>query len=573
MPIYGIPAKVQPPTMPTGAWEVNTQCAQATNLAGFLDIERRRLWWKGQWVPLTFAGVDRTTATSLPMPIGGSAVNAQTASGWLYSAAGALTPGIGTSTPFTAHTWALTSLSDNTNKGLFGLSGAAGVNTDRITFGDNGGASPLCNAIAKTVGGLTFTSRHSVTVPLANVVYAVTMISRVDTFPDIYLNGVANNGTAAQDNGGVRPSVLDQAFFGALNTAGAQPLLGVGAYWGIWEGKLSANAIYSLWDPNTRWDLMWQKKTSYFDISPPANQDVPPSQYARPRYLSLNEFSPQAQGLVAWLPSVDGAFVQAQCPSSSTLLNTFGGDSTNIPNYVVPQVNPSGLNATVSPGDRKPSDFGMVPMSTKDMNPVGNTRSVYAFTPEIDVSGLSDATFVYWVYPLPQVFQEAGYWSWTTTSTEGMTDLRVALGTSPAQVLTFSNGDPHRRGRWQMITVARTLAGITIWRDLEIVERGSVAGGPLTSAAVDNVMLIGAVYEASASAKDGVNALWADFRVYNRAWTQVDVEYAFKPETRWDYYLQLGVKPWELPFGPPPVITGFAGTMVGDWGGSSVFAE
>lgn len=563
-----IPAKVQPPTMPTGAWEVNTQCEQATNLVGFLDIERRRFWWRGRWVPMNVLGTSRTTALSLP-GIGGTAILGDTNNGCIFTATGALTPGIGTTTPFTVHCWASSLHSDTVDKFLWGAVG--GANTDRMTIGDGGTPANLFKASAKTTGANTFSNRNSVVVPQANVVYALTMIDRVDTFPDIFVNGIQNNGTTSQDNGGTRPAIIDTFTFGASGITGANPLIGSLAYGGVWEAKLSDTFIYSLWDPRTRWDLMWQQKKLYFDISPPADQDVPPSQYARPKYITLNEFSPQARGLVAWLPSVDGTLVRAVVPGKSIVYSF--GDVSNQPSTVVQRSDWIGQDPRPLPPVSQPSDFGMVPRTFKDMSPApGNVRSVYLLDTLTDVSGLTDATFVYWIFPLAQPFTDAAYWTQFEGTNDGMTNQGITFSGTPTQSLTFTS-DPHRRGRWQMITVARTLAGITIWRDLEIVQSGLSAGDVLPTLSGETYMLIGGINDSSSSGANGVNALWADFRVYNRAWTQVDVEYAFKPETRWDYYLQLGVKPWELPLAPPPVITGFAGTMIGDWGGSSVFAE
>ncbi len=96
---------------------------------------------------------------------------------------------------------------------------------------------------------------------------------------------------------------------------------------------------------------------------------------------------------------------------------------------------------------------------------------------------------------------------------------------------------------------------MTIWRDQTVVFTGTSTGTALAAAGVPLLFQVGGVQTVGGDV-NGVNALWADFRIYNREWKQPDVDYAYNVKTRWDYYADVSIKPWELPLTPtPPVVT------------------
>ncbi len=392
------------------------------------------------------------------------------------------------------------------------------------------GASFNANGSFTTLAGL---------VPVPGVVYSM-IFTIANQNQNFYQNGVLITTTAGTGDPtcGVGPIYAIGEYLTTLNRTANMIFLD-GAVW----NRILPPTERELYDKSSPWDLYAPTKKYLFTQNVP-DLSVPKAQGPRPQqFMGLETRSPQANGLVLWLPAVNGRLLQAVVPGPSRPATGIGKVINDV-NRVVDVPELVGLDTRPEPDHQLPTDLGLVVRTSKDMANVSNVRAVYANVPWVDLSGLTDCTFVYWIYPLQRVFKEAGYWTWTQGTNIGMTDSSVAFA-SGGQALTFANGDPHVIGRWQMITVSRTLAGIKVWRDLELVESGTSAGVALATAFANPVMYVGGVSDLTASGADGVNALWADFRVYNRAWTQNDVNYAHAPYSRWDYYRQSHNKPYE----------------------------
>src|SRR6185295_17475254 len=136
----------------------------------------------------------------------------------------------------------------------------------------------------------------------------------------------------------------------------------------------------------------------------------------------------------------------------------------------------------------------------------------------VDLTGLATFTMVYWIFPFYSPVTEAGYW---TTNNLNTCCTNASVTVNNTQTLTFGS-DPHLPGHWQMITISRTLGAITLWRDQVQIATVQAAGTPVSAVDFAPAFSIGRTVNAT-----GVNAMWADFRIYNRKWTQTDVNYAY----------------------------------------------
>lgn len=360
--------------------------------------------------------------------------------------------------------------------------------------------------------------------------------------------GFENNFTQADTNATkVIPNV------GSGTTGGTSLTTAQFAEVAFWNRAFTPNEVRALWEPSTRWRRYYVPKT-YWQLGDTPVADTQPfaAQPPRPKYIGLNAFSPQAQGLRDWLVSVDGALVQAW--TSNKGMTNVSAVSSDQPSTVVQRQTDfnTGVLALDAPPSQ-PSDLGLVARSAKKADS-DTLRAIQYWQPHLNLATLTDLTMVYWIYPLPSPYSDASYWGTRPGAVDPVLMQNNLLTYTTTQSFTLPS-DPHIPGRWQMLTVARTLAGVNIWRDQTLVFTGASTGAAL-AALSDPWFQLGGVLSANGTA-NGVNALWADFRIYNREWKQPDVDYAYNVKTRWDYYADTSIKPWELPLTPTPPVTTF----------------
>jgi hypothetical protein len=84
----------------------------------------------------------------------------------------------------------------------------------------------------------------------------------------------------------------------------------------FYNRALSAEEVWALYDPATRWDLYWQPTKTYFDLGTITDTAIAPAIWTsknrptgqRPRFYAINRDSPQAQKLHALLVPQNGVF-------------------------------------------------------------------------------------------------------------------------------------------------------------------------------------------------------------------------------------------------------------------------
>ncbi len=181
------------------------------------------------------------------------------------------------------------------------------------------------------------------------------------------------------------------------------------------------------------------------------------------------------------------------------------------------------------------------------------------------LNGLTSVTVAYWIYVVN--FDDNGGWWGQGDTTGNNTFLEYSVGggtTGPR----WSGGSDLRNafttkevvGQFQHIAWTADASDTRYYRN-GILQQ-TVAGGCGTIAsATDYGLIFGCVPVGTGAGIYGVNALWADFRVYNRRLDDADIWALYAPPTRWELYDTSVDYVWSDPVSAPPA--GAVGPLVG----------
>ncbi len=156
------------------------------------------------------------------------------------------------------------------------------------------------------------------------------------------------------------------------------------------------------------------------------------------------------------------------------------------------------------------------------------------------LDGLSNFTVVYWIYPLPGFATDGGaLWGQGTGNSTFLETASGLTGPYLRDMGDFRNGftEVATVGAWQLLAwrVSSTVA---------YAKNGTVrqtSGSPSgTVGASDAPFFIGGEPSGTGGQSIAVEALFADFRIYNRALTDNELWQLYDPRSRWDLYYVPG---------------------------------